>query len=377
MKVAILKSHLAQLGGLERYALYIAKGFHEKGCDTTILTTGPLLSDIAPIKQQIVSKKSSLSLYHLVTFDKACAKWLQENPHDIVFGLDRNLSQTHYRAGNGVHATYLKQRKFIESHLKYASFFFNPLHQFILRREKALFENPQLKIIFTNSNMVKSDIASRFNVAKDKLHTIYNGCDWHAFATPFSLWMKEKPHLIAKYHLNPNTFKLLFIGNGYKRKGLNYLLRALKNLSDANIELLIVGKDKEQRLFEELAKAYKIDHMTHFFGKQQNIIPFYQLADALAIPSLYDPFANVSLEAWAMGLFVLTSPYNGASEIITKENGCVIDNIFDDKIMADALLSAVRTPKTEQKSQCIRAQVAHLDLSLQLDKLLKLSLDHA
>ena len=47
--------------------------------------------------------------------------------------------------------------------------------------------------------------------------------------------------------------------------------------------------------------------------------PFYQMADALVIPSFYDPFANVTVEALAMGLFVLSSKHNGGPEILTKK----------------------------------------------------------
>ena len=67
---------------------------------------------------------------------------------DIVFGMERNRFQTHIRAGNGVHAAFLKSRLASEGVLKYGMCLINPLHRKILELEKEGFENPKLKKIF-------------------------------------------------------------------------------------------------------------------------------------------------------------------------------------------------------------------------------------
>jgi UDP-glucose:(heptosyl)LPS alpha-1,3-glucosyltransferase len=75
----------------------------------------------------------------------------------------------------------------------------------------------------------------------------------------------------------------------------------------------------------------------HFIGVAENVVPYYQCADLLVHPCLYDPFSNVVLEAMACGLGVITNQYNGANELITQEtNGLSYDG--DD---VDALSSAL------------------------------------
>ena len=67
---------------------------------------------------------------------------------------------------------------------------------------------------------------------------------------------------------------------------------------------------------QALAAKLNIQRRVTFFGPQKEIRPFYQFADALVIPSFYDPFANVTVEALAMGLFVVSSKSNGGHEIL-------------------------------------------------------------
>jgi UDP-glucose:(heptosyl)LPS alpha-1,3-glucosyltransferase len=61
-----------------------------------------------------------------------------------------------------------------------------------------------------------------------------------------------------------------------------------------------------------------------FFGGVKDVRPFYGAADVFALPTLYDPFPNAALEAWACGLPVVTSTDCGAAELVVEgENGYV------------------------------------------------------
>jgi UDP-glucose:(heptosyl)LPS alpha-1,3-glucosyltransferase len=64
----------------------------------------------------------------------------------------------------------------------------------------------------------------------------------------------------------------------------------------------------------------------------------YAAADVFLLPTLYDPFANVTLEALAAGLPVITSAQNGASEIIDDDkNGFILPRADDDKLIVHLL----------------------------------------
>ena len=158
MRIAILKSDLGQRGGVEKYSSHLANAFVQKGSSVTVLTTHrDGLSTLSPYHFDCplisLGKKAGLSFTHIRDFNRWCQEWLKQNPVDIVFGMDRNSFQTHYRAGNGVHAEYLKKRAQAESFIKKISFKLNPLHQQILNFEKQAYCHPSLNTLFTNSFM--------------------------------------------------------------------------------------------------------------------------------------------------------------------------------------------------------------------------------
>ena len=99
------------------------------------------------------------------------------------------------------------------------------------------------------------------------------------------------------------------------------------------------------------------------------------MADCLVIPSIYDPFANVTVEALAMGLFTLSSKQNGGHEILDIHNGDVIRDLYDPADFARTLTQAMTHPKTQESAARIRQSVQHLDFSHQLRLITQTTLD--
>jgi UDP-glucose:(heptosyl)LPS alpha-1,3-glucosyltransferase len=90
--------------------------------------------------------------------------------------------------------------------------------------------------------------------------------------------------------------------------------------------------------------------------------PYYGAADALVLPTLYDPFPNVALEAMASGLPVITSLTCGAAEIITPgANGYVCD-ATDAGALAERMAALVTCDDRERWRQAARATVEPLTL---------------
>lgn len=346
MKVAILKKDLNAKGGLEKYTHKIKEAFQKKGVEVTLISATP---------------KSFLpSFYKLIQYEKAVLNRLKQERFDVIFGMERNSFQTHYRAGSGVHAAFLQRRTLTESTFKQLSFRLNPLHQTILSLEKKCFENKDLKKIFTNSKMVKNEILSHYNVDEKLIEVVYNGAPYYEWETNFQNSFEKKKE----------TFELLFIGNDYKRKGLLFLLNGIKLLKINDLHLSVVGYDKNLKSYEFLVKKMGLEKKVTFYGPQKNIIPFYQKADCLCIPSIYDPAANVTMEALCMGLFVVSSTTNGAFEILTEKTGSIIEDLKDPQSVKQSLIEALKHLKTKNQAISIRNSVKELDFSIQLDKII-------
>lgn len=373
LPVTLLKSQLSRSGGLEKYTWRLAKAFKEQGHAVTLLTTDFIQNQAQDPGLQILSipSKRKMSVLKIQEFDRYCKKTLSRMSGSIVFGMDRNRFQTHLRAGNGVHAAYLKRRSNEEGLLKKFSFAINPLHRLLLNIEKESFEHPDLRTLFTNSHMVKDEILTFYKVDPQKIQVIHNGVEWHEMAIDFEAWRSSREKVARDLKLDPHVFHFLFIGHNYKRKGLENLLQALALLPSEQFHLSIVGKEKDIAAFQKLSHTLHLEKKVSFFGQRSDIRSFYQLADCLVIPSFYDPFANVTIEALAMGVFVISSKTNGGHEILTDHSGAVIERLDDPESFAASLLKALKYPKTWESSQTIRQSVAHLDFSSQLGQLMR------
>jgi len=83
-------------------------------------------------------------------------------------------------------------------------------------------------------------------------------------------------------------------------------------------------------------------------GHVSNPVPFYAAADAFALPTFFDPFANATLEAMAAGLPVVSSGQNGAAEVLRSGvNGLVVDRPDDVTGLVEAL-SSLADPATRR-----------------------------
>ena len=377
IKVSLVSRHFGPLGGLEKYGWRMAQAFAKRGAHVSIVTSDAVKkSEFHPlIHFHTLPVKKWLNFRKMEEFDAACHKWHANQGFDVIFGMDRTRHQTHIRAGNGVHAAFLKHREKMEENHSFFKTALNPLNRTILKIEKQAFESQELKVLFTNSNMVKKEILTYYQTPNEKIQVIHNGVEWNEMEKDFNSWLEKKQTTCSELGLDPSRYHFLFIGNGFKRKGLIPLLKALSILPFKDFHLSVLGKDKTTFDFIKLANKWGLKDHVSFFGPRLDVRYFYQYADSLVIPSFYDPFANVTVEALAMGLFVVTSQTNGGNEVLKTENGVVIEDLQDPQAFAQALTTAIMHPKTWIRSQNIRNSVKHLDFSNQLTTLIDFTLD--
>jgi len=112
--------------------------------------------------------------------------------------------------------------------------------------------------------------------------------------------------------LDDSDFVALLIGNDWKKKGLDQLLRALA-IIEIPIRLLVVGKD-DPGLYRPALRELRLDDRVRFLAPTADVLSFYAAADAYVAPSLEDAFGLPILEAMACGLPVIASVQAGASE---------------------------------------------------------------
>ncbi len=269
------------------------------------------------------------------SFARAVCGELARRSYDLVQSHERMAGCDIYRAGDGVHAQWLQNRRAALGPLGRLGMALNPYHHYVLAAERRLFESTRLRAVICNSHMVRNEIRMRFGTPEAKLHVIYNGIDLEAFHP--RLREAHRAAIRKKLGLSEQTLVHLFVGAGFERKGVFRLLQALARLPAGEAQLIIVGRDKGQARAERLASSLGIASRVHFVGAQEDVRPWYGAADSFVLPSLYDPFPNAALEAMACGLPVITTHECGTAELIDEgASGFVVEALAIDEL-SDAL----------------------------------------
>ncbi len=263
------------------------------------------------------------------SFARCACRAAARGGFDLVQSHERIPCAQVYRAGDGVHAVWLEQRARVLPAWRAAAMRANPYHRYLLRTERALFQSPGLRAVICNSRMVKEEILARFTTDPARVHVIYNGVDTDRFHPRLR---GGRDAFRDAHGLPKGRPLLLFVGSGFERKGLAAALKALARSGSA-AHLAVVGNDKHLARYRRLARRLALDGRVHFLGTLEEVAPAYGAADALILPTLYDPFPNATLEAMASGLPVIVSRQAGTREIIEEgRNGFTCDALDIDRL---------------------------------------------
>ncbi len=326
MKLLFLKKAFNPYGGAE---IYFRKVVEKLKKFAKVDVFSEKWEDIPEVEFKKARKHKIFYVFGLspLSFALSAKKFVEKygKSYDLVISFERTLIQDIYRASDGCHKRWLIQRKlYIDPLFKRVYLDLSPKHKVLTWLERECLKNS--KIIITNSHMVKQDFKDFYGeeIAK-KCKTIYNGVEIEKFKK-LNPKERSKLRLITGFDLKKPI--LLFVGSGYFRKGLIYVLEVLKLLTDYN--LIVIGKEQKENHFKRLVEVWGIKDRVYFLGARRDVAKFYQISDVFILPTIYDPFSNVVLEAMACGLPVITTSANGASEIIeNNKSGFIIDFPID------------------------------------------------
>lgn len=349
MRIAIARQKYTPFGGAERFIERALAGIRSQGVEATVIAR-----EWSGDPGSIVRCNPFYlgRTWRDAGFARCVQRIVAEGRFDLVQSHERIPGCHVFRAGDGVHATWLELRDAWRSPAARVGTRLSPWHRYTLAAEAAMYRHPALRAVICNSQMVSDDIARRFGVPGDRLHVIHNGVDPGVFHP--GLRSEHRGRVRAELGIAAVVPVILFVGSGFERKGLPALLRGLARMERRDACLVVVGKDRNQQLYEKLAQTLGIEERVRFLGGRQDVKPYYGCADLFCLPTLYDPLPNAALEALACGLPVVTTTGCGAAELLHEGvNGFVcgpndpaaLAERLDryDELDADAARDAVQT----------------------------------
>jgi len=371
MKIALLRQRVTALGGAETTLGFLVRGLAAAGHQVTVYGTESAATAQAALGPGVSYVQVPVwgdKTLRLLTFALNCRRLLETSGPDVVFSLERVLNPQVYRAGDGCHREWLARRAPYLPPLARMAQRLSPFHQTMLRLERRLFTFPGLKRVIANSQQVRDEVIRHYGVDPARIRVIYNGLDRRRF---HSLGAGLRAELRRRLGAPKDSEVILFVGSGFERKGLAYLLQAFGSLTDKHCQLWVVGKGHLAH-YQGVAKRLGVADRVKFWGPAPETAPFYQAATVLALPTLYDPCSNVVLEALACGTPVVTTAANGAAEFLTPgENGAIIPQSDDIPRLTEALAVWLNRGRNPQVRQGATKAVAGLSWEATVDQTLE------
>jgi UDP-glucose:(heptosyl)LPS alpha-1,3-glucosyltransferase len=327
MRVALVHLRHAETGGTERFLNQLAAFLVAAGHEVTVVCRSHAPGTVPGIRFVVLRSPVPGKTLRVIAFARDVERHVRSGGYDVVLGLGWGWAQDVIRLGGGCLATHRElalaaarspwQRLLPAVPLKY-------------RVAEAL-ENRALapgryRHVIVNSEMVRRDATQRHAIPADRISVVYNGVDTNRFdpaaLAPAAQALRQRLGLDAGHRV------LLFVGSSFGRKGLDCVLDALPAIAAArpDVRLLVGGGDSRRGEYERRARRLGVAALCRFLGPLADAEVAHGAADVFVLPTLYDPFANVTLEALACGAPVITTRHNGASEILTPgRDGAVLD----------------------------------------------------
>lgn len=179
---------------------------------------------------------------------------------------------------------------------------------------KILFKTIARKcVVIGISKSVSLHVKNRLGVKAENIFTLFNAIDDIDS-------LDTKDNIRKKLNIPMQTFCVLFIGRLHIQKSIETLLFSTKILKNKipNLVIQIVGEGEEENKLKKHVHQLQISDVVKFYGTTSEPELFLQAADLFVLPSIYEGFGIVIIEAFRAGLPVIATNIEGPREIITN-----------------------------------------------------------
>lgn len=213
----------------------------------------------------------------------------------------------------------------------------NPIHKLVLNSIKYEYQNAD-KIIALSEG-VKEGLIELNPLLADKVELIYNaGLDDD---------MVKKLNKMPRQEISKTPI-LISCGRLTPQKGYVYMFEALKLLKEENIPFHynILGRGELEKELKELAVKLELENHVSFLGFQSNPYEYMSAADIFVLPSIYEGFGNVIVEALACKLPVISTRCpHGPEEILQNGEYGILVEYKNPEELASAIKRMINKPE--------------------------------
>jgi glycosyltransferase involved in cell wall biosynthesis/GT2 family glycosyltransferase len=300
-------------GGMERVSEELISGLLESGHEVTVVARSCHMPDDARLRvERIRTPRRPASIaypaFFLAASLRLATRYRGELLHTtgaIVFNR-ADVSTVHYchRAAAGRVEGSRASRPGTFYRLNSAV-----MRQLALAGEAYCYRPSKTRLLCAVSGGVASELRQGFPDMAAAVRTVPNGVD----STRFAPNPEARMSMRAELGLLPDTPVATFVGGDWGRKGLDFAVDALTHAPGWH--LLVAGTGDPEPILTRARAAGTVDRIV-FLGCVSDTPRLYAAADAFVLPTTYEAFPLVALEAAASGLPLLITPVNGVTDLL-------------------------------------------------------------
>jgi UDP-glucose:(heptosyl)LPS alpha-1,3-glucosyltransferase len=335
MKIALVHKRLDLNGGTERDLFQTAEGLRDLGHEVHLFCSE---YGVEPPRGVVVHHVSVIPLGRTVrlwSFAWFAPRTIEKAGCEVVVSFGRLLRQDVLRSGGGTHRGFL-ERLGQEGGLRRRLWQrISIYHRSLLALERRQYQESGAAKIIAVSEEVKRDIVAHYSVPAEKIIVIYNGVDQRRFHPGKRTEVRQSVR--ENWKIPFDAPLVLFVGSGFRRKGLDRIISIWKSPGLQQVFLLVVGDDARIGHYQSWANSIAPGRIL-FAGRRADVENYYAAADVVVLPALQEAFGNVVVEGLASGLPVLVSRHVGAAEILQGRLAQgIVDQVDDPKELEERL----------------------------------------
>ncbi len=351
------------LGGAERSVFELATAISQFGPEVHILAAKGR-ADTGNV--HILCKNTLGKRACFLTFTKALKRYLSEDHHDIIHSVLPFEFADVYQPRGGTYAESILryaasyQNRSVECFKKFTAFA-NYHRTILLRAERKLCQQPNGPVIAALSQYVVDQLKQHYGTDAQRIALIPNGIETNIQVEPAAA-NRLRTRILTQLGLREaNNFVLfLFAANNFRLKGLAVLIEAMHLATTFHTgrrdSFLIVAGSGRTHKYQDLANKLDVGRRIMFLGPTSDIQALLSVIDVAVLPTFYDPSSRFILEAIAAGKPVITTRFNGATDLFTNgRHGRIINAPEDVDALADAISYFTNAENIQKASQAIAA----------------------
>lgn len=202
-----------------------------------------------------------------------------------------------------------------------------------------------------------SEAVRRFQIEKTRLpapffHVIHNGIDLARFHTPAEKADACRIRSRAALGLEPDAFWFGFLGRFTPQKGADILLQAMGDPGLTEACLVLGGYGEEEEALREQATGLGLAERIRFAGYQANPADFFRACDAVVMPSRWEGFGLVAVEALAAGCPLVATRVDALPEILDEGKTALLVVPEDPDSLAEAMRRVLGDAELRARLSC-------------------------